>query len=314
MGTHTIEKTIESKMLAAGVAVPTITAFLGALRRVIAGERGMVPETELESVPSLLRLDDISAPPRGSEDLLKKLVVVKLNGGLGTGMGLESAKSLLPVKNGDTFLDFIARQILQLRAKTGTHEPAFYLMNSFSTQRDSLSYLQKYTRLASGEPIDFLQNMAPKIDARTFEPASWPAQPDLEWCPPGHGDIFPSLVGSGLLDHLLARGITYMFVSNSDNLGATVDLKLLQYFASEELSFLMEVADVPAPTEKVVISLDEKIPADFFYGSWRNAPQRMKHSFRTLNAIVFSIPTISGFAWIALRKNWNETLGLCLCR
>jgi len=243
MGTHTIEKTIESKMLAAGVAVPTITAFLGALRRVIAGERGMVPETELESVPSLLRLDDISAPPRGSEDLLKKLVVVKLNGGLGTGMGLESAKSLLPVKNGDTFLDFIARQILQLRAKTGTHEPAFYLMNSFSTQRDSLSYLQKYTRLASGEPIDFLQNMAPKIDARTFEPASWPAQPDLEWCPPGHGDIFPSLVGSGLLDHLLARGITYMFVSNSDNLGATVDLKLLQYFASEELSFLMEVAE-----------------------------------------------------------------------
>jgi len=243
MGTDSLEKRIETKMHAAGVAAPTITAFLGAWRRVVAGERGMVPEDELESIPSLPRLDDISEPSRGSEELLKKLVVVKLNGGLGTGMGLESAKSLLPVKSGATFLDFIARQILQLRASTGAQEPAFYLMNSFSTQSDTLSYLQKYTRLASGEPIDFLQNMAPKIDAHSFEPVSWPAQPDLEWCPPGHGDIFPSLVGSGLLDRLLSRGIQFMFVSNSDNLGATVDVKLLRYFASEEFSFLMEVAE-----------------------------------------------------------------------
>jgi UDP-N-acetylglucosamine pyrophosphorylase len=243
MSTSTLEKNIETKMTAAGVSAPTITAFLGALRRVIAGERGMIPETEVDAIPSLPRLDDISEPASGSEHLLKKLVVVKLNGGLGTGMGLESAKSLLPVKNGDTFLDFIARQILQLRAKTGSREPGFYLMNSFSTQNETLSYLRKYPSLTAGEAIDFLQNMAPKIDAKTFEPLSWPAQPDLEWFPPGHGDIFPSLVGSGLLDRLLARGIQFMFVSNSDNLGATVDVKLLQYFAGQDLSFLMEVAE-----------------------------------------------------------------------
>jgi UDP-N-acetylglucosamine pyrophosphorylase len=243
MAISTLEKNIETKMRAAGVAAPTITAFLGALRRVIAGERGMVPETEVDAIPSLPRLDDILEPASGSEHLLKKLVVVKLNGGLGTGMGLESAKSLLPVKNGDTFLDFMARQILQLRATTGSHEPGFYLMNSFSTQNETLSYLRKYTSLTAGEAIDFLQNMAPKIDAKTFEPVTWTAQPDLEWCPPGHGDIFPSLVGSGLLDSLLARGIKFMFVSNSDNLGATVDVKLLQYFANQDLSFLMEVAE-----------------------------------------------------------------------
>jgi UDP-N-acetylglucosamine pyrophosphorylase len=243
MGISTLEKNIETKMAAAGMAAPTITAFLGALRRVVAGERGMVPETEVDVVPSLPRLDDISEPAPGSEQLLKQLVVVKLNGGLGTGMGLESAKSLLPVKGGDTFLDFIARQILQLRATTGTVEPGFYLMNSFSTQNETLSYLRKYASLSDGEAIDFLQNMAPKIDAKTFEPVTWSAQPDLEWCPPGHGDIFPALVGSGLLDSLLARGIKYMFVSNSDNLGATVDVKLLHYFASQDLSFLMEVAE-----------------------------------------------------------------------
>jgi UDP-N-acetylglucosamine pyrophosphorylase len=92
-------------------------------------------------------------------------------------MGLESAKSLLPVKNGDTFLDFIARQILQLRATTASLEPGFYLMNSFSTQNETLSYLRKYTSLTAGEAIDFLQNMAPKIDAKTFEPVTWSAQP-----------------------------------------------------------------------------------------------------------------------------------------
>jgi UDP-N-acetylglucosamine pyrophosphorylase len=123
-------------------------------------------------------------------------------------------------------------------------------MNSFSTQGDTLSYLQKYPRLGAGEPIAFLQNMVPKIDAATFEPVSWPDQPELEWCPPGHGDIYPSLVGSGLLDRLLARGINFMFVSNSDNLGATVDVKLLHYFANEELSFLMEVAERTAADRK----------------------------------------------------------------
>jgi len=250
MGTDSLEKKIETKMLAAGVAAPTITAFVKAVRRVIAGERGMVPETELESISSLPRLEEISAPPPGSEDLLRKLVVVKLNGGLGTGMGLEKAKSLLPVKSGDTFLDFMARQILRLRTSTGSQEPAFYLMNSFSTQGDTLSYLQKYIRLSAGEPIDFLQNMVPKIDGATFEPVSWPDQPELEWCPPGHGDIYAALVGSGLLDRLLARGIQFMFVSNSDNLGATVDLKLLSYFASEKLSFLMEVAERTAADRK----------------------------------------------------------------
>src|SRR3954469_2242213 len=90
MGNSTLEKNIEAKMTDAGVSAPAITAFLGALRRVIAGERGMVPETDVDAVSSLPRLDDISEPKAGSEHLLKQLVVIKLNGGLGTGMGLES--------------------------------------------------------------------------------------------------------------------------------------------------------------------------------------------------------------------------------
>jgi UDP-N-acetylglucosamine pyrophosphorylase len=45
------------------------------------------------------------------QDLLSGTAVIKLNGGLGTSMGLEKAKSLLVVKDGKTFLDLIAEQV-----------------------------------------------------------------------------------------------------------------------------------------------------------------------------------------------------------
>ena len=182
------EHAIRNKMRAAGVAAPTITAFLGAVQRVMSGERGMLPEGDLEPIASLPRLEDLEDTAVGAT-LLDRLVVVKLNGGLGTSMGLDRAKSLLPVKRSDTFLDFIARQVLHLRA--GTRWPAFYLMDSFSTQRDTLDYLRKYPELTAGEPLDFLQSMVPKIDATTHEPVTWPGEPELEWCPPGHGDTTP---------------------------------------------------------------------------------------------------------------------------
>jgi UDP-N-acetylglucosamine pyrophosphorylase len=68
----------------------------------------------------------------------------------------------------------------------------------------------------------------------------WSVNPHLEWCPPGHGDLYTVLYGSGRLDTLLAAGIKYMFVSNADNLGATLDTDLLAYFASTNAPFMME--------------------------------------------------------------------------
>merc|ERR1719287_183859 len=50
------------------------------------------------------------------------------------------------------------------------------------------------------------------------------------------------MLGSGTLDSLLGKGIKYAFVSNSDNLGATLDTKLLTYFADSGAPFMMEVA------------------------------------------------------------------------
>merc|ERR1712130_118004 len=116
------------------------------------------------------------------------------------------------------------------------------LMNSFSTSADTLAALSKYPDLGTGADLEFVQNKAPKVTKDGLAPADWPANRDHEWCPPGHGDLYPAMLGSGALDKLLQKGFKYMFVSNSDNLGATMDLKLLSYFAQSGAPFMMEVA------------------------------------------------------------------------
>jgi UDP-N-acetylglucosamine pyrophosphorylase len=241
MNQETIQA-IRAKMQAAGVASTTIDAFIAAVQKVAAGDRGQIPESAITPVEELPALESLPAAGAEAAGLLNQLAVIKLNGGLGTSMGLERAKSLIKVKGEDTFLDFIAKQILRLRDTSGAPKLAFYLMDSFSTQADTLAYLKKYPTLAIDGELDFLQSKVPKLDAKTLLPVAWPTAPDLEWCPPGHGDLYPSLLGCGLLDKLLARGIKYLFVSNSDNLGATVDLRLLSHFAASGNSFLMEVA------------------------------------------------------------------------
>jgi len=229
-----------SKMQEAGIQRPAIHAFENSYRKLLKGESGLVSEKEIEPVTTLPGLDEIGA--QEDKSLLRHTVVIKLNGGLGTGMGLEGPKSLLPVRNGLTFLDFIARQILFLRQSC--QQPLrFVLMNSFSTSEPTLAYLSRYKELGDRRELELLQGQVPKIDAATLRPVRWPENPQLEWCPPGHGDIYPSLVVSGLLEKLLSSGVKYAFVSNADNLGASLDLRLLNYFAQSNQSFIMEVTE-----------------------------------------------------------------------
>ena len=231
------------KMRADGLSASAVRAFEHHFRALERRETGLIPESLLASIPSLPSAAALATPP--SEvltPLLQRTLVIKLNGGLGTGMGLDQAKSLLPVRDGLSFLDLIARQILHLRSATGGGPvPRFLLMNSFSTSVDSLHALAAYPALGPTRDLEFLQTRVPKILAHSLAPLSWPDQPELEWCPPGHGDLYPSLAASGWLDRLLAQGITYAFVSNADNLGATLDPALLAWFAHSQSPFLMEV-------------------------------------------------------------------------
>jgi len=238
-----------AKMRKAGSSDAAIRAFQHSYDSLVAGQTGMIPENNIQPVADLPRLDQLRPDQSAGAALLSQSIVIKLNGGLGTSMGLERAKSLLEVKNGLAFLDFIVKQVLFLREKHGV-PLRFRFMNSFSTSRDTLQFLRKYPGLGEPASLELMQNQVPKVDAETLRPAAWAESPQLEWCPPGHGDLYPSLLGSGLLDDLLAHDVKYLFVSNADNLGATLDLALLSYFADSGKPFLMEVAERTASDRK----------------------------------------------------------------
>jgi UDP-N-acetylglucosamine pyrophosphorylase len=234
---------IAEKMRTAGLSSAAVRAFEGNYRALQRNETGLIGEDTITAVPELPEAKSLPVPGHADfQNLLRKTVVIKLNGGLGTGMGLEKAKSLLTVREGLTFLDLIAQQILHLRTEAGGGSmPRFLLMNSFSTSADTLGFVEKYPELGGAAELEMMQNKVPKLLVDGFTPLSWPADAELEWCPPGHGDIYASLAGSGWLDRLLAEGIVFAFVSNSDNLGATLDPALLSYFAKSNAPFLMEV-------------------------------------------------------------------------
>jgi UTP--glucose-1-phosphate uridylyltransferase len=227
------------KMRAEGVADAAIETFRDLYTRWQEGETGLLPESEIEPLRDLPALEDLDD---AESDALDATVVLKLNGGLGTSMGMTKAKSLLEVKDGMTFLDVIARQMLEARSRLGVRLP-LVLMNSFATRDDSLEALRRWPDLASDVDPDFVQSKEPKVRAEDGQPVEWPDNPALEWAPPGHGDVYPSLVGSGMLDALLERGYRYLFLSNSDNLGAVLDPRILAWMAREEIPFLSEVCD-----------------------------------------------------------------------
>ena len=220
-----------------GVAVDTFAHYERLLRE---GDQGTLPEDELEPLTDVRGSDDLPEPDPAA---LERVVVLKLNGGLGTSMGMTRAKSLLEVKDGHTFLDVICRQVLHLRERHGARIPLL-LMNSFATREDTLAALERHPGVKlDGLPLDFVQGKVPKLLADGFEPVRWEADPALEWAPPGHGDVFTSLATSGLLDTLLEQGYEYLFLSNSDNLGAVLEPRILTWFARERLPFLSEVVD-----------------------------------------------------------------------
>lgn len=233
----------EEKMESAGISTAAIKAFSRCYEALVSNHSGMIPETDIspaDQVADWKNITDSTAP--AGKDLISQCVCIKLNGGLGTSMGLQKAKSLLKVKGEDTFLDLIVRQVKHLRTISGT-PVRLLLMNSFSTSADTLAYLEKYAAdgFADAHQVELMQNRVPKILADTLEPASYPQQPELEWCPPGHGDLYPALLGSSWLDRLLEDGVKYAFISNSDNLGAQLDMNFLRWFAESGAPFVMEV-------------------------------------------------------------------------
>jgi UTP--glucose-1-phosphate uridylyltransferase len=228
-----------NKMLEAGVDEVAVETFAHYYRLLEHGETGMIPESTIEPVDTE-RLADVEVDDDVAAEAIRHTVVIKLNGGLGTSMGMDRAKSLLCVRRGLSFLDIIARQTLHLRKEYDAPLPLIF-MNSFRTSADTMDALARYEDLpVEGLPLEFLQNKEPKLLAKDLSPVSYPRNPDLEWCPPGHGDVYTALRGTGLLDKLIELGYRHVFISNSDNLGAVPDARVAGWFAGSGAPFAIE--------------------------------------------------------------------------
>ena len=207
------------------------------------GSGGTIPESTIDPLTDVPSLEDHAPSDEALSAALRQVAMVKLNGGLGTSMGITGPKSALVVKDGLSFLDVIARQTLALRKQYGVDLPLI-LMNSFRTRDESLAILGRYPDLdLDGLPIDFLQSTEPKLRVDDLSPVDWPADPELEWCPPGHGDVYLSLSTTGLLKALLDKGFRYVFLSNADNLGATCDPRIAGWLVENDVPYVAEVCD-----------------------------------------------------------------------
>jgi UTP--glucose-1-phosphate uridylyltransferase len=231
--------------LSAAAAPPRlIEEFVGQYLRYADGESGKLRWSEIAppgagDIVDLAMVADAAALAHGAA-VLGSLVCIKLNGGLGTTMKLSRAKTLIPVREGRTFLDLIAEQLRRLRARHGVQTPLL-LMNSFHTEADTLAALGAFPQ-PSGVPLSFLQHKVPRIDARSGGPLDV-ADDEQNWAPPGHADVYLALWLSGLLEHLVAQGYRWAFVSNADNLAATVAPEILGFLDAAGFEFAMEVTD-----------------------------------------------------------------------
>jgi UTP--glucose-1-phosphate uridylyltransferase len=234
-------KAAEQKMRDDGQPEEAIRSFRSAYERMAEGEAAVIRTADLEPAGDVPTLGQLEAD--ADDTALGGFAVIKLNGGLATSMGLQRPKSLLEAKDGHSFLQIIIGQTLALRRAYGVGLP-LVLMDSEATRDETLRALEGHEELAvEGIAPDFLQSMIPKLEAETLSPISWPRTPALEWCPPGHGDVYGSLRSSGMLEALLERGFNYAMISNADNLGATLDPRIAQHVSSHGIPFLMEVVE-----------------------------------------------------------------------
>lgn len=229
------------KMIDAGVAAPAIEVFSRFYELLESGATGVIREDTIDPLLDPPMLADVDITEAEAREAIGQTVIIKLNGGLGTSMGLDKAKTLLEVRDGLNFLDLITRQVLAARDRYHARLPLL-LMNSFRTEADTLAHLEQYPELpVEGLPLSFMQNQEPKLRADDLTPVEWPADPTLEWCPPGHGDLYPALEGSGVLDQLLEAGFRYACVSNGDNLGAAPNATIAGWFARSGAPYAAEL-------------------------------------------------------------------------
>lgn len=236
------------RMYKAGMSDVAIAQFQRMYKVWETDEVGWMHESDITPMTDIVSVADFhdTMPARTARTALAKTAILKLNGGLGTSMGLDGPKSLLPVRRHKArqmrFLDIILGQVVSMRIQHKVQLPLI-LMNSFRTSKESLNAVRHNRRFHQDDiPLEIVQHREPKITAHNGSPVDYTDSPELQWCPPGHGDVYSTLWESGILDILQEHGIEYLFISNSDNLGARPSSIIAGYFAHSKTDFMVEVA------------------------------------------------------------------------
>lgn len=204
----------------------------------------------------LIQYRSLPIPERESlEAALARIAVCKLNGGLGTSMGCRGSKSAIVVREKMTFIDLIAEQVSELNNRYLADVPLIF-MNSFYTHDETERIIGK--NMSPSEILSFCQNQYPRLLQDKSEFLNPKKLNTAAWYPPGHGDLYSCLMKNGILDRLVKEGREYLFVSNADNLGAVVDLKILNYIINEDIPFLMEVTPKTIADTKGGVLCQEK--------------------------------------------------------
>jgi UTP--glucose-1-phosphate uridylyltransferase len=234
--THPGKEAALAKMHTAGISNAACEAFAREFDRYASGESALLPEKDIEPITRITSFSDLPtmAPEAAEAAVLNQVAVLRLNGGIGTTMGLTTTKSLIPAHGGLSFIQIIVKQLDSLRTQWNARLPLI-LLNSLATEKETL------TALPDGTAISLLQGVVPRLLADSLYPVSWPADPRAEWAPPGHGDLYGVLARTGLLDRLIEEGYRYLFVANADNLGASPDPEIAAWFAQTGADFAAEV-------------------------------------------------------------------------
>ena len=242
MQSSDFQSIIIRKMAKRGLNDSEIDAFLRMVSRIDMMNSGYVPlssttrpSDEFIYDTELLRdaIPDYEARGKG---LLSKSVIIKLNGGRSTSMGGLVPKGTIAAKNGRCYLDIIAGQIEAFRKYWKVDVPLI-LMNSFFTDPATREIIKSF----KFEPITFIQHQVPRLRQDSLIPLG--TDSDDDWAPPGHGDIYESIYRSGLLSKLLDAGKRWAFISNLDNLAATLEPWVIGLLDAHGIDFLLEVTD-----------------------------------------------------------------------
>ena len=235
------EHEIRRKMEQRGITRDAIEDFLEKVRSARVGG-SYVPLNEL-TAPDFDRLLDpwsdsrqIAALHDRGQALLCRVAIIKLNGGRSTTMGGRVPKGILRAKTGLSYLEIIVGQVRAVREQYNADIP-LVLMNSFFTHAPTLEVVSK----CELPVLMFMQGQVPRLLQDTFCPLETGTEED--WVPPGHGDVYGSLLRTGVLQQLRDRGCRWAFISNLDNLAAYLDPWILGAIEQYDVDFLLEVTD-----------------------------------------------------------------------